>query len=562
LHKSHKNPKGAILLLFCAISTGAYSPDAESVLEILRERLATGLASQEDYDAFLAGLDEPDNCDTWAEDPPDDPETRAAVKSICPELRDGDGDGEGEDGTRGKRGRRRSRVLASQAVQPRRMGASPPFFRADAGSADVRASLSLRDFTPFDRHVEVTGEGLTLQAGHLHPDMADTRLGFVAGSRFYAGWSGGSGFTGPLASPQAALEGLGLAYHAGGWHAQAVGTWNRLLPRGSRPAPDRRDALLYALGLSHGRFRFQVAHERFETAAGPALAVSVGGLQASDRQGRWRLGVASSYVDAPSHTEAATRAPAYGGYGSYGGYGEIGLGSEQGAYRLEGRQASADWTNPLQSPRGHLQDTLEGQWILPGRGEGGLSLRTRLPLFTAGGYRAEWTGGGGADWALGAGITGSEARLALIQRLGAWSYEAGTGLRYRRTHVTSGTGADTSAGADPGSSGFGQILGWGGSGWTARLSLTARERGYRGPYPEPLAVSLRKKSGRGRGWDAGGEAFIGDLREPASYVRLVIRQEWELGGGMALRHALRLPWSRGTGWAGDMGYQLGLEASL
>jgi hypothetical protein len=74
-----------------------------------------------------------------------------------------------------------------------------------------------------------------------------------------------------------------------------------------------------------------------------------------------------------------------------------------------------------------------------------------------------------------------------------------------------------------------------------------------------LSLDRRAKSRRGK---LGGEAFIGDLRNPAGYFRLSLRQEWDLGGRMALRHALRLPWSRQRGWAGDLGYQLGLEASL
>lgn len=562
--------------LGAARAVEALTPEAEDVLEALRDRMATGLADEAAYTDFLAGLQEQDGCATWGLDPlAQAAEVWEAMVEACPEL-----DTELHEADRGQAAGRSRRATGSgtQPVQPRRAGPAAPYFVGAGRDDRGDISVSWKENRLYNRRAGAKVGDFTLQAGHLHPDLRPTQLGFVAGSPFYAGWSGGSGFSGPLDSPQAALDGLGLAYAHGDWRLQIAGAWNRLEPRGASIAPNRRDALFHALGLAYRSLRIQAVHQRFEPFRGTVMGagaavgagmdrpmdITVGGLALLDPRDRWHAGGAISRMDSGR------------GDGAPGGYGEIAWGSRETAaeepsvespqasgprekhagYRLEAHQATPDWANPLQSPRGYRQDTLDGQWILPGRGEGGFSARSRLALFEREDYRAELESGGEAAWILGEeGLLEARTRLSLIQSLGDWTYTAGTGMRNRR-----GRNPAAQATVQEGASGFGHILEWKGGAWRARLSLTGRGDDYRGPYPEPLAMLLEHRVGRLR--SLGAEAFTGDIRDPAGYLRLILRQEWEMGGGAVLRHSLRLPWSRDAGWAGDLGYQVGVEASL
>ncbi len=578
---------GLGFFLSAAPPASAYTLEAERVLEALQEKLATGLAAEADYADFLSNLQDGDGCETWAENPlGQTAEVWEEMVEACPDLEpSADGQAVGA--------RERAHFAASQTVQPRRPGPPQPYFLGKGRNDRGSFALSWKEDRLYNRRVEATLGGFSLQAGHVHAYLDRTGLGFVAGSRFYAGWSGGSGFSGPLDSPQSSLDGLGLGYGHGHLRLEIAGAWNRLEPRGARIVPDRRDAIFHSLGLTYRALRIQAVHQRFEPFepfehyGGRPLDVAVGGLALMDPRDRWHVGGAISSVDSGR------------GWAAPGGYGEIAWGSREASrptgsgygdgaeagekpadaesrekhagYRLEAHQADPAWANPLQSPQGYRQDTLDGQWILPGRGEGGFSARSRLTVFgrgracekggssdsaERGGYRADLESGGEAAWILGEeGLLAARTRLALIQSLGAWTYTVGTGLQNSR-----GRGAVTPAIIQEGSSGIGQILAWRNAAWRARLSLTGRGEGYRGPYPNPLALLLERREGRRH--CLGAEAFTGDIRDPAGYLRLVLKQEWEMGSGATLRHSLRLPWSRGSGWAGDLGYQVVLEASL
>src|SRR5690606_20719021 len=132
--------------------------------------------------------------------------------------------------------------------------------------------------------------------------------------------------------------------------------------------------------------------------------------------------------------------------------------------------------------------------------------------------------------------------------------ETGIGLRHPGSNAAFSEGAP----------GLGQTLPWTSGGWKAEASSLPRGNGDRGsrPAPLPLGLAHRRRAGAKAVhpgpyyWRV--EALLGDVREPGRYLRLVLRQGWDLSGGFRVVQALRLPWERG-GLSPDMGYQLRLE---
>src|SRR5690606_4721819 len=184
---------------------------------------------------------------------------------------------------------------------------------------------------------------------------------------------------------------------------------------------------------------------------------------------------------------------------------------------------SPDWANPLQSPRGYVRDTVGGLF-LSGRGQGGGSMRARLPVAAAGTYRMSLRPGASAAWILGEeGLRTGEARMALVQEWGPWTHETGIGLRHPGSNAAFSEGAP----------GLGQTLTWTSGGWKAEASFLPRGNGYRGSRPAPLHLGLghRRRAG-GQAVHPGPyywrvEALLGDVREPGRYLRLVLRQGWD-----------------------------------
>ncbi|MDB5050922.1 MAG: hypothetical protein JWO30_3993 [Fibrobacteres bacterium] len=555
----------------------AYSPETEAALEILRDRVSAGLAGQESYDAFLDLLAEGagDGCEAWADLPEAREaesrwsEIRSAMEAVCPETLSSGADGEDSTSQVTQAGPRTgrapaARLTAAQTFRPRQNPGArnpAPLLRAEGSLPGLSGRMSLRDYRPDSRYLRLGSRGVTFHAGHLHSAFTDTRLGFVAGSRFYAGWSGSSGTDGVLFSPQAALDGLGLRVRAGGWTLEAEGAWNRLAHGSAAADTARRDALLYVAGLERRPgggsggldFRFQAARQRFEPATGPPTEVTVAGAalgnQGEDRN-LWRLGLAASLAQPPF---PPSREDPAGGEATAGGYLEASLASPHAdpeSWRLQAHQADAGWANPLQSPRGYLRDTLDGQWILPGLGEGGLSARSRFPLASGGSYGAELRTGGAAGWSLDQGFLAGEGSLALIQTLGEWTHEAGTTMVYRRPGLSGSAG-------NMGNGGWGQSLSWRRGLWRVNAAFTWKGAGYSGSRPAPLNLT----------WERTGmapfaaEILTGDVGNPGSYLRLDVRQGWRLESRVKVEQTLRLPWTP-EGMASDMGYQLRLETTL
>lgn len=610
----------AVGMLQAAVS--GFSPQAESVLEILRGRIAAGAAGEEAYGAFLDLLAEGDaeSCEAWWDRPEfASPagsgwqgmrfgEILSALVEVCPEGRAEEPEEPGVKGVKGAR----AVLSASQAVQPRRDRTQAPDLRGAGGWSQGAWRLTLQDYRPRQRYLRLGPERLAFHAGHIQPALTRTRLGFVAGARFYTDRSGGSGAqgaAGALFSPLRALDGLGVSAAAGGWSMEAAGTWNRLTARGGETGDGtsgdavRRDALAYFAGFAHGKtgrrdeggwapdFRFQAAHLRSEPGSETPAAISLAGARLAGAlpggaQG-W-LGAAASLPSAAPAAAAAGGAPAYLPAGAYL---ETGLASlpdaapdpgpsprAQSEWRLEARQASADWANPLQSPRGIVRDTLAGEWIVRGGGEGGLSSRSGFPLAAAGAWSAGLLGRMGADWSLEHGLLAQSGSLGVSQAWDRgqerWSLESGASLGWYRRGLT-GTAGASGAGARDGTEsgetgGLGQGLAWSRGPWTAKASFTWKGGDYSGGRPAPLALEWSRREGmRGRAKGSGdappgswtARLYTGDIRKPWSYLRAEARQTWKTGRRLKVEHEIRLPWTP-EGLAADMGYQLRLETAL
>ncbi len=551
-HISQKSPIAAAFAAFMTLSVHfiaspvrAYSPEAESVLEALQTGMAAGLVSESEYQAFLYDLEEEDACDTWASAKPNltDAVWRDILE-VCPDLNQ----------PVSRSPTLRTHGSALQSVQPRTTNTPYPNLRGETRTPFGGMALSLRDLTLYDRRMEVQRGAFSVNAGHVHGALLPTQLDFVVGSRFYTGWTGQSGFSGPLASPKSALDGLSLAYRVAHWEVQAAGTWNSIQNKNQITStahePDRKDALLYLFGLARKNLKLQLAHQRFESSTASPVSVSICGGSLRDSHDRWRIGLAGSLwkVKDPISGSRELRPGLYG-------EGVIG---QRGNSQLEISQASPSWSNPLQSPRGYRQDTLDGQWILPGRGEGRLHARSQIPIFNHGEYQMDLKAGSDVIWLLGTtGLLAAQSRLALIQALGNWSYTCGTGSTFKRSRLI-----ELSPTGEEALGGIGHILQWHDSRMKARMTFIQQKTTYQGPYPEPLSLSFERLNAQWPIRKIKAEVFIGNIQDPASYLRLSYSQEWDMGSGLILKQTLRLPWSQNEGWKKDLRYQLGLEANL
>ncbi|MDB5106493.1 MAG: hypothetical protein JWP91_4182 [Fibrobacteres bacterium] len=601
-HKSQLSPVFRVFLAWglaiaAAPPVWGYSPQTEAVLEILRERIAAGAAEEETYLAFsdlLAG-EGADGCEAWAglaESHADDAESERysellpVLSEVCPEPVPETDSAPGRNRSRSK-----ARLSVSQAVQPRRdqspgdgvpsaSGASPPHpvpaprFAGEVSAAGGSGSLSLREYRPWKRYVRLDAGGLHLHGGHIHSAFASTRLGSVAGRSFFAGWTGTSGADGAFFSPRPALDGLGLSARSGRWTIEAAGTWNRLAPMGGAAKADgvRRDASLFVAGLAHegggdGRpgglgLRFQAARQRFESAADAPVTLAVTGFRmAGEAKGlfRWRLGGAFSVASAGDDPDGP--GSVFPDPERLGGFAEASLSSPDpiSSWRLEGRQASRGWGNPLQSPGGVLRDTLSG-WPIPGGGEGGMSSRSRFPLFGNGAYQATMQGAGGAGWSLRDGLLRESGSLGWVQEWKAWTHETGISLSWRGGGASGAMqGGAVATGVRDAYSALGQSLAWRSGPWRAKAALSRQGGNGVRPAPLNLEVSHGATGFDAASWTLG--ALTGDIRHPGRYLRGELRQAWKAGGKVRVGQELRLPWTP-EGLAGDLGYQLRLEAAL
>lgn len=518
-----------------AASASALTPEAETMLASLRRRVAAGEIGEAAYDRFLENLEENSGCDAWS--PDDDEDWAESLREACPEGDDGRTPG-------------RARFAVAQAVYPRAEKTPPPSLSASASAPWGAAEASTREGRPYRRLLRAETQRFTLAFGHVLPEVDAARLDFVAGRKMYAGWSGRSGpEDGPWAADYSALDGAGAAWRADGFSAAAFATWNRLVAS-SGNSPLRRDASTFALGLSGKarrlRWRFAAAREAFESGEAAPEAVTVAGAEIAV-PGRARLGLAvsdlqSRRVDQEPGVSTLNKERPGSGF-SPGAFLLAGLESREGeraGYSLEIRQADAGWANPLSAAEARARDTEGVTLRLPGRGEGGFSLRSHFGLWEKGGLRCALGAGGGAAWRIDErAFLGAEGRLSVTTRLGDWTHEAGMGLSenppgtlYRRAQA------------------WGQWLEWNPGAFRTRASL------WRSAAAENPEASLTL-AGRTQACEWLVEGIIEDV-EGGSRFRFAFRQAWRLGKGASVTQMLRMPWTE-EGMRSDVNYRLGLE---
>jgi hypothetical protein len=508
----------------------AFTPEAENLLSSLRRRVAEGEIGEEAYARFVEELTESSACENFSRE---DPDLRPSVEDVC-------ADAEEDLSPTGS-----LRLALSQSAYPRAGGLSAPAAQG-AGRASWGAfDASLREGEVYRRLLRVEGPGgVSLLAGHLYPAFADTRIDFVAGRPRFAGWSPAAGPEDGLASSEyPALDGLGARYETRGWRAGGFATWNRLVPPGgSGKAVLRRDAAAFAVGAAHRRrgwdWRVQAVRQRFETGSGTdsAEAVTVAGCEARG-PGSVRLGFAVSALEAAGYPEWQPGAFLRAGWG-YGAE-EPGAEGSRAGYALEAWQADPGWANPLSASPSLDRDTVGETLRLPGRGEGGFDLRSRLTGWEKGSWRGEIASAGGAKWDIRQeGLMSAEGRLSLTESWGAWTHRAGMALSHRMEGVSA-----------PRGEAWGQSVEWKRAAWSARGSLwqsasTDRREG---------SLSLARRAA-GTAWQA--DASMDDILNPELW-RLALRQTWGLGAGGRLVHSVRVPLTE-EGVRSDFAYKLEL----
>jgi hypothetical protein len=227
------------------------------------------------------------------------------------------------------------------------------------------------------------------------------------------------------------------------------------------------------------------------------------------------------------------------------------------------RQATSGWAAPLSDVPAFARDTLESGWVIPGRGEGGLRIRSRVPLAEAPGSSIALAAAGEAAWALASArnpaagtdrMLAGDGRLALHLAWRAWRYEAGGGLGWRAPGLGAAGAART----------LNHGLRWRGGGFDAGISLSRRLRTGRKRHTDEAEEEASWPAALEAGWRGRRANSLrmavsaADLADPASGLRLTLRQDWSMGGGVSLAQSLRLPWESG-GLRKDMGYQLKIE---
>jgi hypothetical protein len=559
------------------------------VLDILEQRIAAAQAGQDSRDAFLESLDPESGCAEWAGAQADrhawrrDREVLAAIRDVCPGSPPPAREGVARERS-AVRGSPQLRLRAAgwQTVRPRGDGleeaeASAEIRSAWAGGEAAGGRDGLRTRRAWIRD---PGGRWELQAGRLafapaeasispgppRPSPVLPRLDFVSGRRSFPGHSARSGVDGPLEARVPALDGAGLTARLGPHSASLFGSWNRLEPDGPRPPGPRLDVLSHALVLAGPAgpllWAAQFSHQRLEPSRGdPASALVAGAVLAAPKG--FRLGAAVSALWPRGGPLEAAGSASPRGPAETGAYGEAGLSDgKHGRYSLEVRQATAGWASPLADVPALTRDTLESGWILPGRGEGGLRLRSRLPLAEGPGPAVALAAAGEAAWGPGFPrdpadgsdrLLAGDGRLALHLAWMAWRYEAGAGLGWRVPDLSASGSTRT----------LSQSLRWRRGGFGLGATLSRRLRTGRSPREEgreetawPAACEAAWTGGRAGSLKAALSAT--DLAHPGRGLRISMRQDWNLGGGVSLAQSLRLPWESG-GLQKDMGFQLKFE---
>ena len=565
------------LIFLPADRAGAITPEAREVLDILDARIQSAEAGEGALDLFLETLGPGDGCRDWDGDSfwKRDPDLREAVEAACPDL--GRGSRRGAHAPKGRlRLIQSMRPLDEEDPTPppelsARLSAPLSVPRAGSLSGADRPSIggegTLAGGIPLRRRLWLGRHDFTLQAGRLAfgPETASPgpgrsaalrgegipHLAFITGKRSFPGSGGLSGVEGPWEARSPALDGLALTTRRPLWQAGGFASWNRL--GGTADERDRRDALVYSLAAggsregASGRARdgwgwsMQGARLRLEYVG------EEGDPEAADI---WLAGAAmerriSAGADAEPAGLRAGFALSHLEGEPYGAYGELEWqGGKPDRSFLGLHQATTRWANPLASVRALTRDTVQGGWILPGRGEGGLVLRTRLDILRAGSCRMAAISGGEADWSLADGFLAGAGRFTLSLGAGAWEARTSHGMSWRAQASTSYAPPLLSA----------QSLIWRQGPWRAEAVLS-RGRSSK-PEAWPLRLMTARNGRQGNRWTV--EAWSGDLRDPLAVVRLSCHQSWLLGKAVRILQALALPMERGDLQKG-LDYRMGME---
>ncbi len=507
----------------CNIQAQTETPAIALFLDALEDKRLEGRLTPEQFTALALELDETVDCGTlldlardW-----DQSAISEAAAEACPHP---------------------PSALASEPPTPRSLRAqwthafhprSPDrdgfALTSDLRYGELRMGGAFRDTALIRRYVEAgwqlaSGHRLSLHAGNLQYTLPDVRIPLVWGRNAPAGltYSQGPAF---ISSPHPGANGLGLCFTGETVAAATHASWNQATRAG-----ERVDLLQYGAGARWYGEAYTLGAQnlliRYESVDGRVADHFVGGVEGGERQERLRLGMGYAYSRVMGGEDGT------GGAGGRLGYvAEAELTDKWSARRrnsLRVYQSTPGWENPLASASLRHQDTSEGGFPVPGAGEGGLTLQSRLPL---GEEKEAWHLQADSelgwlwlrdDWLRQGFRLGLEKKWGLLAGLADWRWDQGRHEGRESSYWTLGSGAR-----------------YGAETWRAALRYSHRGKGYGGLFPRSLQGDIawrRKRSDAFRlGWQTG------DVLKPLSRNRIYASQDFDIAPGLRLTGILKLP---------------------
>ncbi len=519
------------LLLALNIPAQTETPAVALFLDALEDRRLEGRLSEAQFTALSLELDESFDCPSlralaleWDQSAVDEAVAQACLEShLVPVVP-----------TAPKP--KSIRAQWTQALYPQAPDRDGFALTADAHYADFRVGGAFRDTALVRRYVEAgfgfaSGNRISLHAGNLQYTLPDMRIALVSGRRAPAGLRYREG-PALLFASHPGMNGLGVGFTGKKATAAAHASWNKAY-RGQ----ERVDLLQYGAGARLDGETISLTAQnllvRYETDNGRASDYWIGGLEGRERKDKFRAGLGYTFSrDGESLSGPESRL----GFVAEAEVKHKGSQRRQNSLRVF--QATPDWENPLAPAWLRYQDTTASGFKVAGSGEGGLVLRSRIPLGEAKGspllqadselgwlwMRQDWLRQG--------------FRLGLEQKWGAFQTQADWRWDQAQNWNEDFSGEDFSHWTLGGGTRYRAEK------WRAALRYSHRGEGYRGLFPRSLQGDiawLRKNSDALRlGWQTG------DVLKPLSRNRIYFSQDFDITPGLRLTGIVRVPLAEGS----------------
>jgi hypothetical protein len=213
-------------------------------------------------------------------------------------------------------------------------------------------------------------EDIQIAAGNIY---LPPELRFIIGRTYWLNQQSLSDSTGAVFSRRNLPNGLSIRYPGSSFSLEGYGTWNK-----NKHEKDTIDAFTYGLlacfTTSRAGFSLHSNINRFEFNNRDTETNLVNGLRIKENIfNLFHIGLAHSWnsgIDTGSNNQIENHL-----------YGETGVNTPENKSSIRLFQASKEWTNPLMDFTSRTSDTTAGSIRIKGRGEGGLHLSSKFPLY-------------------------------------------------------------------------------------------------------------------------------------------------------------------------------------